>query len=49
MDATRSSKTLVDYQRTMWHYITEDRTLLYTITAFKCPEDGCEAEMCLSL
>jgi hypothetical protein len=27
MEATCSSKTLVDFQQTTWHYIPEDRTL----------------------
>jgi hypothetical protein len=27
IDATLSSETSVDYQRTTWHYIPEDRTL----------------------
>jgi hypothetical protein len=27
MEATRSSETLADFQKTAWHYIPEDRTL----------------------
>jgi hypothetical protein len=29
MEATCSSETLVDFQMTMWHCISEDRTLVW--------------------
>jgi hypothetical protein len=39
MEATCSSKTLVDFQRTTWHYIPEDRTLGWVLCVMCFPVD----------
>jgi hypothetical protein len=40
MEATYSSETSVDFQRTTWHYILEDRTFITTAVRTSCPTDS---------